>query len=300
MILYNGKTVIYSIFQRGDTLYLVSTYWSIHEPPLAVFVNGVRATESGRNEYEPVRYFYVPAVEDPSTIIVTINDVEYRCSAEVMSEHKGEFAMATLFKDDNYLLPMFIDYYRKQGIEAFYLYYNGEVLPDNCPQGNDIHYRIWNYQYWNHTNWDIGRTIWAHAAQPAMITDAMLRYKPLYDWFGFFDLDELIYVNEKYTLKKYLSIIPNNISVVRAHSYWTDISGDTIQYYAKGVEPMRGKCLYRTTYTNFCGIHYPKVKGDIYESPHAKMLHIIHDKTSDRRKYIPLMDSTLPRSLLFA
>ena len=65
-------------------------------------------------------------------------------------------------KDDYQLLDMFKNYYTKQGVEHFYIYYNSHTLPNELQQlqqqqqQQQQHTTIipWDFPYWNKT-WNI-------------------------------------------------------------------------------------------------------------------------------------------------
>ena len=58
----------------------------------------------------------------------------------IISKKKYKLTLTTLFKTDFNLINIFYDYYKKQGVEHFYLYYNGQItdnLKKLCDR-NDI------------------------------------------------------------------------------------------------------------------------------------------------------------------
>ena len=62
----------------------------------------------------------------------------------------------TVFKEDYRLMELYIDYYSKLGVDAFFFYYNDkldekmfEFIKDSS---HSIHITEWNYQYWTNPN----------------------------------------------------------------------------------------------------------------------------------------------------
>jgi hypothetical protein len=109
---------------------------------------------------------------------------------------KKTIAITTLFKDDHNLFPLYYHYYKRQGIDHFYMYYNGKLkdLPQQAHQTfqkhpEDVTLIEWDFPYWNHP-----QTKYTHNAQMGQLHDALHRYgKDSYDYMIFCDFDEYIY-----------------------------------------------------------------------------------------------------------
>lgn len=93
----------------------------------------------------------------------------------------------TLFKDDHYLLNRFIRYYMIQGVEHFYLYYNGKLKDLNIPTRDNVTFIEWDYAYYI-------RSKDGHA-QSGQINHALYKYgKGSSEYMAFNDLDEYMFV----------------------------------------------------------------------------------------------------------
>jgi hypothetical protein len=296
-----GHQLVYDAFLRDGWLYIVSTFYNIRDRPLTITVNGLTAEVHGFNEPEPVCYYRVRCTEIPTHI--TINTITYPFPSNIDTllspQQPGGIAIATLFKGDHMFIPNMLAWYRKQGATAFYLYYNGDTLPDGLPTGPDIHYRTWNFRYWNSGGMH-GRpeTGWAHAAQMAFLTTVRLRYFPYHSWIGLVDIDELVVPVDGIQLSTYLEKVPANKLCVMFQNHWAIQNNNSITYSekAEGWES-RTKCFYRGSYTGLCGIHHPKhlSPASILNTLDLRMLHIVNQTHPDRISLIrnPKLNLTL-------
>ena len=64
---------------------------------------------------------------------------------------KDDIAITTLFKNDYKIFKLWYEYYKKQGIKHFYLYYNNKLTNDiiNIFNYPDVTLIEWNYIYMN-------------------------------------------------------------------------------------------------------------------------------------------------------
>ena len=103
--------------------------------------------------------------------------------------------ITTLFKDDYKLFPIFYDYYINQGIEKFYMYYNGKLNDDikNVFDKPNVKLIEWNYRYWNPFG-----IKFKHHAQLGQLHNSLYKYaKPECDFIIYCDLDEYLYIPNK-------------------------------------------------------------------------------------------------------
>jgi hypothetical protein len=107
------------------------------------------------------------------------------------TKHKF-LALTTLFKNDYYIFPLFYNYYKEQGVQHFYMYYNGIITSEIIKLFNihDVTLIEWNFHYWN------PREIkYAHHAQMGQMHHALYKYgKDIYDYMVFCDLDEYLHI----------------------------------------------------------------------------------------------------------
>lgn len=286
-----GRTIIYDAFVRDGWLTLISTYYHYREgPALTIRVGGRTMQEFGRNEYEPVRYFRLRLADgEGAPSEVEINGVTHRLPIEVLPcrPRSAGFAVTTLFKHDWAHAGAMVDWYRAQGCTAFYLYFNGPVLPSGLPQGPDIHYRTWDFLYWNPGNYRDKETGWVHAAQMTYLTMARFRHLPDHEWLGFVDIDEHVWSNDGRNLTEVLATIPPAAMVVRTPCHWALRAPGRIIYTKVGERVgTRSKCFYRGDFNGMIGVHNPHSYTSIVDPPTLVMLHITNYGHSDRIKLI--------------
>ena len=287
-----GRTIIYDAFVRDGWLTLVSTYYHYREGPhLDIRVGGRRMEEVGRNEYEPVRAFRLRLEDgEAAPTEIEMNGVRHPLTVEVLQGRAAPetgFAVTTLFKHDWEHMGNMIEWYRAQGCRAFYLYFNGPELPPGLPQGPDIHYRLWNFQYWNLANYKDKETGWVHAAQMTFLTMARYRHLPDHEWLGFVDVDEHVWSSDGRRLDTVLAEVPATESVVRLRCHWALRAANRIIYTTVGEDVgIRSKCFYRGSYDGFVGVHNPKPVGQVLDHPRLAMLHVVNYGHSDRIKRI--------------
>ena len=281
MQIYTNDCRIYDIFIKNSQIYLISTHISSKDKDVTVSINDIELSEFSKNEWEPMRYFVGPIPNSDTIIIkinnkicktININSIEH-C---IPIENKHKLAFATLFKDDYYFVEKTVNHYRKQGVDCFYLYYNGANLPDGLPQAPDIIYKTWNIQpyTWNNSEW-------IHNAQTTFITSFRLKYFEDNEWIIMADIDELIINCEGDQITDILDM--NTDDYIRTGNCWAKLSNNDILYSSE-VIPRLSKCIYRGTYKKWPGIHYPKDISDNNISNCLKMLHVTDVLHPDRIK----------------
>jgi hypothetical protein len=284
-----GRTIIYDAFIRDGWLTLVSTYYHYREGPvLRIRVGGRLMQEIGVNEYEPVRAFRLewPDSDRPPSDI-EINEVLYPLTVDVVTQEPRTpgFAVATLFNHDWAHTGSMIEWYRAQGVTAFYLYFNGPALPSGpgLPTGPDIHYRLWNFQYWNRADYKDKETGWVHAAQTAFLTMVRYRHLPDHAWIALVDIDEHVWSADGRRLIDVLADVAPEVGVIRVPCHWALRAHNRIIYTQTGERVgVRSKCLYRGDYDGFIGVHNPKPVGEPFDHPSLRMLHVTNYTHSDR------------------
>jgi hypothetical protein len=278
-----GRTIVFDAFIKNDKLYLISTYYAPSDSPITITLNGVPMIEGGHNQYEPVRYFVGSAPAEASTTI-HVDGVPHSITPERIEPTSGEFAVATLFKHDYARIPDFVAYYRGQGCQKFYLYYNGPVLPESLPQAPDIVYRCWDVPYWNYVyGTEVWNRRWIHCGQTTFLTTIRYRYMQDYTWFGLIDLDE--WAHGPQPVLDMLRSAQTEVVIVKNH--WAHRHDDVIDYNPVGMDLYnRSKCFYRNTYTGDCSIHHPKRPVVLSVFDTLKLLHMA-DNMKDAGDSVP-------------
>jgi hypothetical protein len=273
----SGNIIIYDYFIRGGFFYLISTYWSDNSPKLVVKVNDLPVSEYGYQEYMSTRYFVCP-MQDTGLVWVTINGVSYELMPDIIksrgSQHKLGIVLNFKYETAAWI-RRFLDYYRGQGVGAFYFYYNGPVLPDNLPTGNDIKYKVWDCPF------KIFNNRFIHSAQTTAYCSFRWRYYDDCEWVAAIDFDEFICdITEKGRLVDVLSKM--DCGVVMINNYWSSVGseGGLIKYSTKscgfGFDNGRTKCIFNTKkYRGEWGIHLPKGNCMMIKSKRLIFFHII-------------------------
>lgn len=132
----------------------------------------------------------------------------------ILNKHK--LGLTTLFKGDYYLFPLFYEYYTKQGIEHFYMYYNGILTKKIIDIFNldNVTLIEWNFEYWNID------CKYKHHAQLGQIHHAIYYYgKDICDYMIFCDLDEYLFIPNNSIIEFILN--NTNYDTIGFCNYWS-------------------------------------------------------------------------------
>jgi len=272
----SGNVIIYDYFIRDGYFYMISTYWSDNSPSLNVLVNDEPVIENGYQEYMPTRYYMYPS-PDTGLVWVTINGVTYELMPDIIKPApKLKFGIVLNFKYESPAwIQRFLDYYRSQGVGAFYFYYNGSKMPFGLPKGNDIIYKLWDCKFKIFSNRFI------HSAQTAAYCSFRWRYYDDCDWVAVIDFDE--FISDIHEKKRIIDILRNMDSdVVMINNHWATVNsiGGPIKYSLKSsgfsYDNGRTKCIFNTRqYRGEWGIHLPKNDCVMIKSKRLLFFHII-------------------------
>jgi len=209
----------------------------------------------------------------------------------------AKIAVTTLFQDDYKLINIFYDYYIKQGVRDFYLYYNGKLNDEIKELYNKpgIILIEWNYKYWNDEKYPF-----QHHAQMGQIHDALYRFaKGRNEYILFCDLDEYVNLPDKGLLKLVSSRL--DVGVFGFNNKWSNTIDRKIpdkfpsRFYT--AEPNdfndRSKCLYKTDAIELIGIHSPfKLIGNIVQKLDLSMYHFFNWTFIKRDHKTPILVET--------
>lgn len=190
---------------------------------------------------------------------------------------KYNLGITTLFKDDYKLFPIFYDYYTRQGVEKFYMYYNGISTPEIKKIFNKSNVILidWNYRYWNPNN-----IKYRHHAQMGQIHDSLYRFaKPECEYIIYCDLDEYFYIPH-HNLNEYINK-HDDIDVFEFHNYFAETLNKKIperlplinKIGNKHDYTVRSKNIYKSRSIDSINIHFPH-KFNI-ENPKKSKEHIM-------------------------
>lgn len=256
--------IVFDFFIRNKKIYFVSTYYSSLTPVFSLKIEKVALTDFQVKEQEPIHYLS-GAVDGRREFNLFING-NFFCVQPALVKPliiRRRLVVATLFKNETVaMINRFLSYYRGQGVDYFYLYFNGPELPVGLPQGLDIMYRIWDYPYLLKA--DDG---YLHCAQSVFLLTFKLRHFDDCDWALLIDLDEFVWsLDEGITLIDYLTELDDSVNVVKLQNYWSMVpdSGGPISFSGIGLGWInRTKCIYRNSFKGYFGIHAPKSHHNI-------------------------------------
>ena len=122
---------------------------------------------------------------------------------------------STLFKNDDYLLDTWFNYYNNQNIEFYFMYVNKKI--DKVYNYKNTKFIEWDFHYWNKNYNKYGKNL-KHHAQLGQINHCIYKYcKPLSNWCLNIDLDELMYVENK----KINQVLDDNYNIIRFENYFS-------------------------------------------------------------------------------
>ena len=265
----NTDTLLFfDIFHKNNKVYLIQPVYS--STPLDLSTLKIKnmdteliiETKLSKISHEPIQILiYTFESTDPNnTITVTYNSVskDY-ILPNIQSSTNSTLSITTLFKGDYKLIDIFYEYYKKQGVENFYMYYNGVLTSDIRAKFNlpGIILIEWNYKYWNDDH-----CTFKHHAQLGQINHALYRYgKDLNSYMIFCDLDEYMHTPNS-TLSTTISNSPL-IDMFGFCNRWANTLDNKIpdkfpinfnitnQY----TFPSRGKSIYKVSSVSLIDIH---------------------------------------------
>jgi hypothetical protein len=172
----------------------------------------------------------------PNKFIIEYDNQKYLYNLIPIENKITEFTIATLFKDDFYQIPLFYNYYKKQGVTKFILYYNGNIkkvyhLLFKAP---DIEYNSWNIDYymdevvsWENSTAFKNRTGASNINHAQTSFLSMMRYKYFEDtrYLLLIDLDEYLHIPNK-RLIDYLK--ETNKKIYQVKNYWAKIDNKIV------------------------------------------------------------------------
>lgn len=284
--LEGGNVLFFNIFIKNNLIYLITP---IHKTNIAY--NTIRIEYNNKElklkeviekkEYEATQiliYDFPFDNKQKYDISVTYNEIvkHYELENSKMTKNK-KLTLTTLFKTDYKLNEIFYDYYKKQGVEHFYMYYNGKINNEikNYYNKSDITLIEWDFKYWN-TNSAHSK----HYAQLGQIHDAIYRFgKNNTEYMIFCDLDEYIY-NEK---SKLIDLIKNTsvdtFGCINIFSSTLDgsLPNQFPTEFKIGEEwgyKKRSKCIHKMDSIIYINIHYgQKYNKKINLNTDCKMYH---------------------------
>lgn len=292
----DDEYLFFDIFHKNNMLILIcpvyndgidinQLYISCEDERLALY------EKISEINYEPTEIlkYSCQTAKSINRFIIKYNNIVKEFNLENLhSTSDNSVALTTLFKNDSHLINIFYDYYIRQGVTHFYLYYNGIASKDIIERCNlpGILLIDWNFKYWN-TN-----KKFVHHAQMGQINHALYRFgKEIHKYMIFCDFDEYLYIPGKvlanyFTEKEEIDVfgfcncwsntLDNNIPDKFPNTFLTS----TI-YSFGGL--YRSKCVYKVASVVTCSIHsWKKITGQTKDLDNT-MYHFYNWANPDRK-----------------
>ena len=282
---------IFSIFIKNNELFIILPIinTSIDETYLEVTADNQPLTIKTihkKDEIEPIHIIIYDIIQVTNVTITKIQ-IKYQDKIIITKDitpepppnenAESQMAITTLFKDDYFLFPLYYEYYTKQGIDHFFMYYNG-ILNEEIRQifnHPNVTLIEWDFPYWNNTN----DQKYIHNAQMGQIHEALHKYvKNNYKYLIFCDFDEYLYIPN--TQLKQFVFTYQDIDVFGFNNKWVQtidgnipttfptnfLAEDDVLYYG-----IRSKNIYKIQPSlQTVGIHSPK-EPNVYFMPNLTM-----------------------------
>jgi len=264
------RTMIFDMFVKNKELIIIgsSPKPAIPIDKISVSINDIELKIKSmiiKDCYsESYRVFIFDCNYTDSHIQVTVN-YDNVCKTLLLDNINGDIqnkynlTITTCFQGDYDLFPMWYDYYTKQGVEHFYMYYNGiltDTVKDILNKPN-VTLHEWCFNYWS----PYGNR--KHFAQLGQIQHALYKYgKNISEYMIFCDLDEYLYFHNKTILNKIIS--NDSFDQIQFRNCWCQRMDDTIpecfplKFYIEDSAKLdigRRKGLYKISNVNGLSVH---------------------------------------------
>jgi hypothetical protein len=189
----NQKLLFFDMYYKNNKIYMIMPIYNAPALPdhitLTIDNEILKLKESHvKDSNEPILVFIYEYISPPNSIIKVnvklINNMlksydlrhtyTYTNTNTNTNIHPNNFlALTTLFKNDYYLFPLFYNYYKEQGVQHFYMYYNGIITPEigKIFDKHDVTLVEWNFHYWNPRG-----VKYPHHAQMGQMHHALYKY----------------------------------------------------------------------------------------------------------------------------
>ena len=260
---------LFDVFWKNNLIYLILSINNniVDESKLNVYLNKTKIKLKQKiikDKYEPTLIFIYDDnsidISKKLFIQVFFDGKEYSKEIEkIVNKEKSNFlCLTTLFKDDYNLFPNFYNYYKRQGVQHFFMYYNG-LLNNKIKEifnYKDVTLIEWNFRYWNPKKYK-----YRHHAQLGQMHHALYKYgKDNYEYMIFNDLDEYLFI-PNIKLVEYIKL-NTNINVFGFKNIWakTKSKQKKLEENLDISEPSpfrkRSKCIYMVSSIETINIHH--------------------------------------------
>jgi len=260
---------LFDVFWKNHLIYLILSINSnvLDESKLNVYLNKTKINLKQKiikDKREPILLFIYDDnsidINQKLFIQVFFDGKEYSKEIEkIVNKEKSDFlCLTTLFKNDYNLFPNFYEFYKRQGVQHFFMYYNGLLNNEIKKIFNykDVTLIEWNFRYWNSS---IHK--YQHHAQLGQIHHALYKYgKDNYEYMIFNDLDEYLFIPD-IKLVEYIRL-NTNINIFGFKNIWAKTKNNIKKieenlYISEALKFMnRSKCIYKVSSIETINIHY--------------------------------------------
>ncbi len=265
------NVLFFNIFIKNNKLYLITPLNKnnkINKSTIKIIHNSINLNcieQITKAQYEPTQIL-IYNFEYPKNEIYEIEVLFDKNSKTFNLKHietkkNKKLALTTLFQTDYKLNTIFYDYYKNQGVEHFYMYYNGKITDEirKYYEKEDITLIEWDYIYWNT---DAAHS--KHYAQLGQMHDAIYRFgKDQYEYMIFCDLDEYLYLDKK---KKLIDLVSDtSVDTYGFRNLWSNTKNYKVpdkfpkEFYIadfKNKYRIRSKCIHKMDTVVHIGIHF--------------------------------------------
>jgi len=284
--LYDTRYLFFDIFARNNEVICICPIYSapnntnlsdIKIDSDDVVFTGLKV--ASYIEYEPTFVFiysYKPTANESITVTVEYQNTirEYTLPQPTLSP-LYTLSATTLFLHDYAVIPLYMGYYKQQGVEHFYLYYNGDIKDidtEKIPTQN-VTLIPWNFHYM----YDTGKFV--HHAQMGQLNHALYKYaKPQSRYILNCDIDEYMHVKNQ-TLSE---LLESSKPCYLFRNYWSKTLDGTIPDTMLPTTILKSTTTsgkFRTKYIcnpqlfGGLGIHCPKRYPLDENTDHLQLLH---------------------------
>lgn len=313
MIIYNqlpiynkqGVLVAFDVFIKNDCVFLIMplyhNYPHYSEFNIQIKNAIIRFQEDIiKDVYEAHRILIYKIISNNNTnneVILSIKyqNVIYSCKRLINNPiHEDVFlGQTTLCQNDYMLLNVFTNHYTEQGVERFYIYYNGKLTKEilnyvsNLKNTNNIILIQWDFPYW-HDNTRHSK----HHAQLAQIHHAIYFFgKKHVNFMIFCDLDEYFYISKDVSLFNFVKQRPGictftflNVWAQPLHTRDNGTNNERLpnkflKSSHKHDYKWRSKCIHNINYIKTINIHHHyayNIKNPLIYNNNNTMFHFFN------------------------
>ena len=295
--------LFFDVFIKDSLLYIVKPLyykptprlesWQIRLNGVPVLLSENKISLNWRTETENGEPCWVTTYEiagkpqDVYDVFIKVKEITSSFQLVPHREEKKLFSVATLFKYDIGEYKSWYDYYKKQGVDHFYVYYNGTLddAQKRILDRDDVTLINWDFRYVNFPLLskppEGSHYKYGHHAQPAQINHAFRLFND--DYILFCDFDE--YLEWTHGTLRDMIIEHPDVDIFGFRNCWAKPGfwSDYIYYDDPLPYPIRAKNIYkRSSVKHAIKIHSPAVTKGYNIKSDLNMYHF--HKTNESKR----------------